>query len=98
MAHDGASDLALLSGLSATQAKLCALLAVLLYIIAITLAGLKLAATFRVRNFFGTVGSMIFTKREITQSLYNSDELKGARNMIRILITLPARHPLLEPF
>lgn len=87
MAHNGASDLALLSGLNATQAKLCALLAVLLYVIAITLAGLKLAATFRVRNFFGTVGSMIFTKREITQSLYNSDELKGARNMIRILIT-----------
>lgn len=87
MAYNGAADLAVLSGLNETQVKLCALAAVFLYTVAIAIAGLKLAATMRVRNFFGTVGNMLFSKKEVTESLYNAEERKSARNMVRILVT-----------
>lgn len=87
MAYNGAEELATLSGLDETQVSLCALLAVVLYTVAITVAGLKLAATLRVRNFFGTLGSMIFNTKEQTVQLYNEEDRKGARNMVRILIT-----------
>lgn len=87
MAYNGAADLAVLSGLNETQVKLCALAAVFLYTVAIAIAGLKLAATMRVRNFFGTVGSMLFCKKEVTEELYNAEERKSARNMVRILVT-----------
>ncbi len=87
MAYNGAADLATLSRLNETQVKLCALLAVVLYTIAIAIAGLKLAATLRVRNFFGTLGNMIFGNKEQTEQLYNEEERKGARNMVRILVT-----------
>lgn len=63
MAYNGATDIAVLSGLNETQVKLCALAAVFLYTVAIAIAGLKLAATMRLRNFFGTVGSMLFCKK-----------------------------------
>lgn len=87
MAYNGATDLAVLSGLNETQVKLCALLAVFLYIVAIAIAGLKLAATMRMRNFFGTVGNMLFSKKEHTEQLYSHEERKNARNMLRILVT-----------
>lgn len=87
MAYNGATDLAVLSGLYETQVKLCALLAVFLYIVAIAIAGLKLAATMRMRNFFGTVGNMLFSKKEHTEQLYSHEERKNARNMLRILVT-----------
>lgn len=87
MAYNGAADLAVLSGLNETQVKLCALAAVFLYTVAIAIAGLKLAATMRLRNFFGTVGSMLFCKKEVTEELYNAEERKSARNMVRILVT-----------
>ncbi|MBQ4635423.1 MAG: MFS transporter [Akkermansia sp.] len=87
MAYNGAADLAVLSGLNETQVKLCALAAVFLYTVAIAIAGLKLAATMRLRNFFGTVGSMLFCKKELTEELYNAEERKSARNMVRILVT-----------
>ena len=87
MAYNGATDLAVLSGLNETQVKLCALLAVFLYTVAIAIAGLKLAATMRMRNFFGTVGNMLFSKKEYTQQLYSQEERKNARNMLRILVT-----------
>ncbi len=87
MAYNGATDIAVLSGLNETQVKLCALAAVFLYTVAIAIAGLKLAATMRVRNFFGTVGSMLFCKKEVTEELYNAEERKSARNMVRILVT-----------
>ncbi len=86
-AYNGAWDIATLSGQSETQAKLWALLAVLLYVIAITLAGLKLAASLQVKNFFGTVGSMIFGKKEQTAQLYSEEERKSSRNMVRIIVT-----------
>ncbi|MBQ9094989.1 MAG: MFS transporter [Akkermansia sp.] len=87
MAYNGATDIALLSGLNVTQVKLCALAAVFLYTVAIAIAGLKLAATMRLRNFFGTVGSMLFCKKAVTEELYNAEERKSARNMVRILVT-----------
>lgn len=87
MAYNGAADLAVLSGLNETQVKLCALAAVFLYTVAIAIAGLKLAATMRLRNFFGTVGSMLFCKKAVTEELYNAEERKSARNMVRILVT-----------
>ncbi|MBR7109363.1 MAG: hypothetical protein IKC90_04930, partial [Akkermansia sp.] len=87
MAYNGATDIAVLSGLNETQVKLCALAAVFLYTVAIAIAGLKLAATMRLRNFFGTVGSMLFCKKEVTEELYNAEERKSARNMVRILVT-----------
>lgn len=87
MAYNGAADLAVLSGLNETQVKLCALAAVFLYTVAIAIAGLKLAATMRLRNFFGTVGSMLFCKKEVTEELYNAEKRKSARNMVRILVT-----------
>lgn len=87
MAYNGATDIAVLSGLNETQVKLCALAAVFLYTVAIAIAGLKLAATIRLRNFFGTVGSMLFCKKEVTEELYNAEERKSARNMVRILVT-----------
>lgn len=87
MAYNGAWDIATLSGQTETQAKLWALFAVLLYIITITLAGLKLAATLQVKNFFGTVGNMLFGKKEQTEQLYSEEERMGARNMVRIIVT-----------
>lgn len=87
MAYNGAEKLAVLSGLNETQSNLCALLAVLLYSVAIILAGLKLAATFKLKNFFGTAGNMIFSPKEVTEQLYSEEERKGARNMFRILVT-----------
>ncbi|MBR4310377.1 MAG: MFS transporter [Akkermansia sp.] len=86
-AHNGAYDIAALSGLNETQSKLCALLAVFLYTVAIVIAGLKLAATLKLRNFFGTAGSMLFCSKEETEQRYDAEERKGARNMIRILVT-----------
>ena len=87
MAYNGAENLATLSGLNETQASLCSLLTVTLYMAAIAIAGLKLAATLSVRNFFGTLGSMIFNSKEQTEQLYSDEERKGARNMVRILVT-----------
>lgn len=87
MAYNGATDLAVLSGLNETQVKLCALLAVFLYTVAIAIAGLKLAAAMRMRNFFGTVGNMLFSKKEYTEQLYSHEDRKNARNMLRILVT-----------
>lgn len=87
MAYNGATDLAVLGGLNEPQVKICALAAVFLYTIAIAIAGLKLAATMRMRNFFGTVGNMLFSSKEQTAQLYSEEERKSARNMVRILIT-----------
>lgn len=86
MAYNGAADIATLSGANETQAKLWALLAVVLYTLAIALSGLKLAATLRTRNFFGILGNMIFGKKELTEQLYDEEDRKGARNMVRILV------------
>jgi len=84
-AKDGATQLAALSGAGETAAGFCGLIALLLYVAALILAGLKAAATFGMQNFFGTTGSMIFNKREVTEKLFSDEQRKEARNMLRVL-------------
>lgn len=84
-AKDGATQLAALSGAGETAAGFCGLIALLLYVAALILAGLKAAATFGMQNFFGTTGSMIFNKREVTEQLFSDEQRKEARNMLRVL-------------
>lgn len=82
---NGATQLATLSGLGETAAGFCGLVALLLYVVALLLAALKAAATFGLQNFFGTTGSMLFNKREMTEKLYSVEQRREARNMLRIL-------------
>ncbi|MBR5894834.1 MAG: hypothetical protein IKZ13_04770 [Akkermansia sp.] len=84
-AKDGATQIATLAGLGETTADFCGLIALLLYVAALILAALKAAATFGMQNFFGTTGSMIFNKREVTEQRYDSEQRKEARNMLRVL-------------
>lgn len=84
-AKDGATQIATLAGLGETAADFCGLIALLLYVAALILAALKAAATFGMQNFFGTTGSMIFNKREVTEQRYDSEQRKEARNMLRVL-------------
>ena len=84
-AKNGATQIATLSGAGETAAGFCGLAALLLYIAALILAGLKAAATFHLKNFFGTTGSMLFNKANVTAQLYSEDERKEARNMLRVL-------------
>ncbi len=83
--QDGAVTLAALSGAGETAAGFCGLAALLLYVAALILAGLKAAASFGLQNFFGTTGSMIFNKRSVTEQLYSDEQRKEARNMLRVL-------------
>lgn len=84
-AQDGATRIAELSGAGETVASFCGLVALLLYVIALLLATLKAAATFGMKNFFGTVGSMMFNGRELTEKLYDKEQRIEARNMLRVL-------------
>lgn len=84
-AKSGATQLATLSGLGEIAAGFCGLAALLLYVAALVLAGLKAAATFGMQNFFGTTGSMLFNKRDVTEKLYSEEQRKEARNMLRVL-------------
>lgn len=83
--QDGARTIAQLSGAGDTAAGFCGLGALLLYVAALLTAALKAAATFRMQNFFGTTGSMLFESREITKKFYDTEQLKEARNMLRVL-------------
>ena len=85
-AMNGGSTLATLSGAQETGASLCGMGCLLLYVAAITMAGLKLAATFRVQNFFGTVGCMLYEDKKTVAALYPEEQLKAARNMLRVLV------------
>ncbi len=84
-AQDGATRIAQLSGAGETASSFCGLAALLLYVIALLLATLKAAATFGMKSFFGTVGSMIFNGRELTEKLYDKEQRIEARNMLRVL-------------
>ena len=84
-ANNGATQIATLSGAGEIAADFCGLVALLLYVAALILAALKVAATFRLRNFFGTTGSMLFNKQEVTAQIYSDEERKEARNMLRVL-------------
>jgi POT family proton-dependent oligopeptide transporter len=85
-AHSGALQLATLSGAGETTAALCALVALLLYIAALVLAGLKLAAATGMKGFLGVAGSMIFNSREETAARFTESEQRGVRNLVRVLI------------
>ncbi len=81
----GAAALATLSGAAEGIASLCGLAALLLYVAALVLASLRLAASFGMRGFFGVAGSMLFCKPEELAARYSEEDRKGARNMARIL-------------
>ena len=85
-AHSGAARLASLSGAGETIAALCGLVALLLYIAALLLAGLKLAASTGMSGFLGVAGSMIFNSKEETAARFSESEQRGVRNLVRVLI------------
>lgn len=85
-AREGATQLGALCGLSETVSALCGLAAIILYIIAIAVAGLRLAAATGLRGFIGVSGSLIFNPAQVTESRYSQEEIHGARNMVRVLI------------
>ncbi len=84
--HSGASELATLSGAGETASALFGLLSLLLYIAALLLAGLKLAATTGMKGFIGAAGSMIFNSKADTDTHFSESEQRGVRNMVRVLI------------
>ena len=85
-AHSGALKVATLSGAGETAASLCALAALLLYIAALVLAGLKLAASIGMKGFLGVAGSMIFNSKEETSARFSESEQREVRNLVRVLI------------
>lgn len=85
-AQNGAERLATLSGAGETLAALCGLVSLLLYIAALILAGLKLAAVSGMKGFLGVTGSMIFNSREETSARFSESEQRGVRNLARVLV------------
>ncbi|MBQ5664940.1 MAG: MFS transporter [Akkermansia sp.] len=85
-AHGGATQLAALSGASEIISALCGLIALLLYILVLALAGLKLAAATGMKGFLGLAGSMIFNSKEETNARFTGNEQRGARNLARVLV------------
>ena len=84
--HGGAVQLATLSGASEIISAFCGLIALLLYIIVLALAGLKLATATGMKGFLGLAGSMIFNSREETNARFSESEQRGVRNLARVLI------------
>lgn len=85
-AHGGAAQLAALSGASEIISALCGLIALLLYILVLALAGLKLAAATGMKGFLGLAGSMIFNSKEETNARFTGNEQRGVRNLARVLV------------
>ena len=85
-AHGGAAQLAALSGASEIISALCGLIALLLYILVLALAGLKLAASTGMKGFLGLAGSMIFNSKEETNARFTGNEQRGVRNLARVLV------------
>lgn len=84
--HSGASRIALLGGMQETWASLCGLVGLLLYIAALLLAALRLAATVGMKGFLGVGGSLIFHSKEETTSRYSLSDIAGTRNLARVLV------------
>lgn len=84
-AHQGAAELVRLSGGSAQAGAICGIAAVLLYALALIFAGLRLALASGSQRLFGVVGSMLYNQRQETEQLYNPQQRKEARNMLRVL-------------
>ena len=85
-AHNGGTQIAALSGASETTTALVGVLTLLLYIAALILAGLKLAASTGMKGFLGVAGSMIFESKEETNRRFTESEQRGVRNLVRVLI------------
>ena len=85
-AHGGAVQLASLSGAGEMAATLCGLVALILYIVALLLAGLKLASATGMKGFLGVAGSMIFNTKEETSARFSESEQRGVRNLARVLV------------
>ena len=84
--HGGAEQLATLSGASEIISAFCGLIALLLYIIVLALAGLKLATATGMKGFLGLAGSMIFNSKEETNARFSESEQRGVRNLARVLV------------
>lgn len=84
--NQGATQLGTLCGLGETGAGLCGLAAIILYIVALVVAGLRMAASFGMRGFIGVSGSLLFNPAEVTNARYSEEQIHGARNMVRVLI------------
>ena len=85
-AHGGAVQLASLSGAGEMAASLCGLVALILYIVALLLAGLRLASATGMKGFLGVAGSMIFNTKEETSARFSESEQRGVRNLARVLV------------
>lgn len=84
-AQRGGTRLVTLSGTSETLASLCGLFALLLYVAALLLSLLRLAASLHVRNFFGIAGSMLYLPAAETQARYTAEQLASAKSLLRVL-------------
>lgn len=84
-AKNGGQTLAELSGAPRTAASLIGLACMILCIIALALSALRLAASLRLSNFFGIVGSMLYMPGKEWKTIYTPRQGKEARNMLRVL-------------
>ena len=85
-AHDGGARIAALSGASETATALIGVLTLILYVIALLLAALKLAASTGMKGFLGVLGCMIFESKEEINKRFTESEKRGVRNLVRVLI------------
>ncbi len=60
-------------------------IALLLYIIIISVVALKWAQVKRLAGFLGVVGHMIYKKQDVT-TLYDNTQQRNARNLLRIIV------------
>ena len=84
-AQNGAYSMAELSGATDTAASLCGLVALILYVLAILVAGFKMADTFGNKKFPGIMGSYIFRGKQATHSRFDAGELRASRNFLRVI-------------
>ena len=84
--HDGGASIAALSGASETATALIGVLTLILYVIALLLAALKLAASTGMKGFLGVLGCMIFESKEEINKRFTESEKRGVRNLVRVLI------------
>ena len=85
-AHDGGARIAALSGANETATALIGVLTLILYVIALLLAALKLAASTGMKGFLGVLGCMIFESKEEINKRFTESEKRGVRNLVRVLI------------
>ena len=85
-ANNGAESLVTLSGGGETAASLAGLCGMLLYVAALIIALLKMADVLEWKNFAGVLGCMLFRPRSEAAALHGEQAMRGARNLLRVLI------------